>query len=115
MEGRAQRGIMASQDGILSNKAPFLYETNYTFWKMRMRIQLMSLSVDIQLSMMDGYQVPSTPPIDVDGRKDFVNNAKAMNVILCGHAKYKFVKVMQCGSTKEIWNKLKRIYEGDEN
>jgi len=38
MEGRAQRGIMASQDGILSNKAPFLYETNYTFWKMRMRI-----------------------------------------------------------------------------
>ena len=36
-----------------------------------------------------------------------------MYAILGGLAGSEFVKVMQCESTKELWDKLKNIYEGD--
>ena len=37
-----------------------------------------------------------------------------MNAILSGLVESVFVKVMHCESAKEIWDKLKNIYEGDE-
>ena len=37
-----------------------------------------------------------------------------MNAILSGLTESVFVKVMHCETTKEIWDKLKSIYEGDE-
>ena len=37
-----------------------------------------------------------------------------MNAILSSMAKTMFVKVMHCETTKEIWDKLKNIYEGDD-
>ena len=36
-----------------------------------------------------------------------------MYAILGGLAGSEFVKVMHCESTKELWDKLKNIYEGD--
>jgi hypothetical protein len=36
-----------------------------------------------------------------------------MYAILGGLAGSKFVKVMHCASAKEIWDKLKNVYEGD--
>jgi hypothetical protein len=40
-------------------------------------------------------------------------NAKAMYVILGGLIGSEFVKMMHYTSTKEIWDKLKNVYEGD--
>ena len=37
-----------------------------------------------------------------------------MNAILSGLAETIFVKVMHCETMKEIWDKLKSIYEGDD-
>ena len=63
---------------------------------------------------MIGYASPTTPPINVVGKKPSENNAKSMNAILCCLSKFEFVKVMHCESTKEIWDKLQNIYEGDD-
>jgi hypothetical protein len=41
------------------------------------------------------------------------NNSKSKNAILCGLERSMFSKVMHCASTKEIWDKLQKIYEGD--
>ena len=40
-------------------------------------------------------------------------NAKAMYAPLGGLIGWEFVKVMHYTSTKEIWDKLKNVYEGD--
>jgi hypothetical protein len=40
-------------------------------------------------------------------------NLKSMNAILEGLSKSKFTKFMHCKSTKEMWEKLKNTYEGD--
>jgi hypothetical protein len=41
------------------------------------------------------------------------NNSKATNSLLNGLSETIFTKVAHCKSTKEIWNKLQNIYEGD--
>jgi hypothetical protein len=47
------------------------------------------------------------------GKKLCNDNARAANVILGGLANPIFVKLMHCKSSKEIWDKLKVIYEGN--
>jgi hypothetical protein len=41
------------------------------------------------------------------------NNSKAKNALLNGLSETIFTKVARCKSTKEIWDKLQNIYEGD--
>jgi hypothetical protein len=41
------------------------------------------------------------------------NNSKATNALLNGLGESVFAKVTHCKSTKEIWDKLQNIYEGD--
>jgi hypothetical protein len=41
------------------------------------------------------------------------NNSKAKNALLNGLSETIFTKVAHCKSTKEIWDKLQNIYEGD--
>jgi hypothetical protein len=40
-------------------------------------------------------------------------NSKAISVILNGLTGSEFVKVMHFDFAKEIWDKLKNVYEGD--
>jgi hypothetical protein len=63
--------------------------------------------------VLNEYKVPATVPTDVAGKKLYESNSKAMYTILGGLAGSKFVKVMHCESTKELWDKLKKVYEGD--
>jgi hypothetical protein len=41
------------------------------------------------------------------------NNSKAANALMNGLGETVFTKVEHCKSTKEIWDKLRNIYEGD--
>ena len=70
--------------------------------------------IDVWQAIVNGYNVPATPPIDNAGRKLHDGNSKAMNAILSGMVESIFMKVMHCESTMEIWDKPKNIYEGDE-
>ena len=65
---------------------------------------------------MNTYDIPANPPAYVRGteKKNYEDNSKAMNAILSDLTKSIFVKVMHCETTKEIWDKLKSIYEGDD-
>ena len=53
-------------------------------------------------------------PTDPTERSKFVQNSKSMCVILGGLTGTDFVKVMHCKSAKEIWDKLKKVYKGDD-
>ena len=39
---------------------------------------------------------------------------KAKNAILCRLVDAKFTKVMQCTTTKELWDNLQSIYQGND-
>ena len=63
--------------------------------------------------MLNEYKAPTTVPTYVAGKKLYESNSKAMYAILGGLAGSKFVKVMHCESAEELWEKLKKVYEGD--
>ncbi|XP_059076911.1 uncharacterized protein LOC131876135 [Cryptomeria japonica] len=79
-----------------------------------MEAYLNAFGYDVWKYVVYGYSPPSNPPTDQEGKKKSENNAKAKHALLCSLADFEFTKVMHCKSAKEIWNKLKGIYEGDE-
>ena len=79
-----------------------------------MSVFFQAQGIDVWQEVVNVYNVPTTLPIDNIGGKLHEGNSKEMNAILSGLIDSVFVKVMHCESAKEIWDKLKNIYEGDE-
>ena len=88
-------------------------ETNFAFWKVRMRTYLMSLGADVWDVVETGYIKPAVLA-SKDDKLEFTFNAKEMNAILNGLAESEFVKVMHLDSAKAMWDKLINNYEGNE-
>ena len=63
--------------------------------------------------MLSEYKNPTTIPTYFAGKKHYESNSKAMYAILGGLEGSEFVKVMHCELAKELWDKLKKNYEGD--
>ena len=65
--------------------------------------------------IVNTYNIPTNPPTNARSpeRNHYEDNSKAMNAILSGLTETVFVKVMHCEMSKEIWDKLKNIYEED--
>jgi hypothetical protein len=78
-----------------------------------MKSYLMALGCDVWQVVESGYTTPSTLATNTVANKLCNDNSRAVNAILGGLSNPIFVKVMHCKSTKEIWDKLKVIYEGD--
>jgi len=104
---------MDQQEGMSSNKAPLFKGNDYAFWSIRMKSYRMALGCDAWKYVENGYIDPSTPPIDIVAKNLCNDNSRVVNAILGGLTNLIFVKVKHCKSAKEIWDKLKIIYEGD--
>jgi hypothetical protein len=74
---------------------------------------LTSLGVDIWYSVVNGYVIPNNAPTDPNEKKLMSCNSKSRHVILGALAPTISRKVMGCNNPKEVWDKLKSIYEGD--
>jgi hypothetical protein len=96
-----------------SNIEPLFKGNYYAFWSIQMKSYPMALGCDIFLSVVNGYIAPTIAPSVVDAKKLCNDSSRVVNAILGGLANPIFVKVMHFKSTKEIWDKLKVIYEGD--
>lgn len=105
---------MANGEGFSSIKAPLFDGTNYAFWSLRMQTYLSALIYDICESVKSMYITSNTPPTDPTKKKLYENDTRAKNAIMCGLVENELVKIMSCKSTKEIWDKLKSIHEGDD-
>ena len=86
--------VMASGEGSSSNRAPFFKGDNYGFWKIRMETYISSLGMDVWDAVKNGYTTPVVPPTDAAGKKEFLDDAKAKNALMCGLVDSELVKVM---------------------
>jgi hypothetical protein len=105
--------IMDKQGEFTKNGTPLFDGKNYAFWSIRMTTFLQAHGFDLWQVVVNGYTTPTSPPTNNVGKKLSEYNSKAINSILSGLIGSEFVKVMHCDSAKEIWNKLKNVYEGD--
>jgi len=58
------------------------------------------------------YQKPLAM-ISKDRKMEFTWNAKVINSLVDGLTNSELVKVMECASSKAIWDKMSNFYEGD--
>jgi hypothetical protein len=86
---------------------------NYAYWSDRVKTYLTALGVDIWYSVVNGYVIPNNPPIDPNEKKLMSCNSKSRHVILSALAPTIARKVMGYNNSKDVWDKLKSIYEGD--
>jgi hypothetical protein len=97
-----------------NNKAPLLNGGGYALHKIRLKNFPLALGFDIWQYVVDGYTAPTTPPKDAAGKKTCNDNSRVVNGILAGLTNSICVKVIHCKSTKEIWDNLEAVYEGDD-
>jgi hypothetical protein len=93
------------------NGIPHFDGQKYVFWSIRMKTYIQAQGFEIWQSIVDGYTVPTVPPTNDKAVKLGQNNSKATNALLNGLSETIFTKVAHCKSTKEIWDKLRNIYE----
>ena len=75
-----------------------------------------SQGLDVWMAIENGYTGSTTTTIAIATEIRLMEcNAKVMYALLGGLIGSEFVKVMHCSSTKEIWDTLKNVYEGDGN
>jgi len=85
----------------------------YAFWSIRMKTYIQTQGFQVWQSIVDGYIAPAVPPTNDKAVKIGENNSKSINALLNGVNDMVFTKVAHCKSAKEIWDKLRNIYEGD--
>ena len=61
-----------------------------------MRSHIMSIGLDVWMSVVTGYIYPKSLPTDIEQIKQFGYNTKVVNAILDGLARTVFSKVMHC-------------------
>jgi hypothetical protein len=86
---------------------------NYAYWSDRVKTYLMDLAIDILYSVVNGYVIPNNAPTNPNEKKLMSCNSKARHVILATLAPTISSKVMGYSTAKDVWDKLKSIYEGD--
>jgi hypothetical protein len=99
---------------ISSNSIMKFDGNNYVAWSNKMHTYLMDIGVDVWLSVENGCKPSKTPATDPEEKKASIYNYKSRNNILQALPLTIQSKVICCNSTKEVWDKLKKIYEGDD-
>ena len=77
-----------------------------------MRTYLISLAIEVGVVVEEKY-APKDTDTKEEAKKNFRANVKAMNALLSGLRESEFIKVMHSKATKDIWDTLGNIHEGD--
>ena len=79
-----------------------------------MNFHLMSLGWKVWSATEREYKITDDRlPTNLEEIDQFEGNSKPLNAILSGLTNSVFTKFMRCKTTKQAWDKLKIIYEGE--
>ena len=94
---------------------PHLFDdTNYAYWKVRMRAFLQSLDEKVWQAIEIGWTKPKEVPADWDEAKIKVANfnSRALNVLFSAVTNEEFKKISSTETAQEAWTILQTTYEG---
>ena len=97
----------------MSSKVPLFDGEDYVFWSVRMEIYLISIGLEVWTLVEKGYDVPKATTIEIEDKKKFWEHAKDLNTLQAGFSKQILAKVLNCKTTKQLWDKLETIYARD--
>jgi hypothetical protein len=101
------------RNNMYKNGIPQFDGQKYAFWIIRMKTYIQKQGFEILQSVVDGYKEPTVLSTNEREIKLSQNNSKATNSLMNGICESVYTKFINCKSTKNIWDKLQNIYEGD--
>ena len=95
---------------------PLFDETNYVYWKVRMKVFLQALGEQVWQAVKVGWIKPREVPMDWDKATIIAANfnSRALNALFCGVTNEEFKKISSTEVTKEAWTILETTYEGNK-
>ena len=93
---------------------PHLFDdTNYAYWKVRIRAFLQSLDEKVWQAVEIGWTKPKEVPADQDNAKIKAANfnSRALNALFSAVTNEKFKKISSIETAKEAWTILQTTYE----
>ena len=105
---------MEAREGHASNRPPLFKGTDYSYWKMRIKYYIQSVDYQCWEHIESGDYITTS---DKDqwttaDKAEFRKNAFTTTILHCGLSKNEFNRISMYSTVKEIWDKLKVIYEG---
>ena len=96
------------------NAPPYFNDSNYAFWKVRMRAFLCSIDESVWDAVEIGWTRPKAAKSTWDKAALAASNAnnKALNAIFCGVSPNEFHRISHITVAKEAWEILETTYEG---
>ena len=93
---------------------PLFDDTNYAYWKVRMRAFLQSLDEKVWQAVKIGWTKPKEAPTDWDDAmiKAANFNSRALNALFSAVTNEEFKKIFSTETAKEAWTILQATYEG---
>ena len=94
---------------------PHLFDdTNYAYWKVRMRAFLQSLDKKVWQAVEIGWTKPTEASADQDDAKIKAANfnSRALNALFSAITNEEFKKISSTETAKEVWTILQKTYEG---
>ena len=93
---------------------PLFNDTNYAYWKVRMRAFLQSLDKKVWQAVEIGWTKLKEAPIDWDEAKIKVANYnnRALNALFSVVTNEEFKKISSTETAQEAWTILQTTYEG---
>ena len=93
---------------------PLFDETNYAYWKVRMRAFLQSLDEKVWLAVEVGWRKPEKPPVTWDDTKIKAANfnSRVLNALFSVVTNEEFKKISSTDIAKEAWTILQNTYKG---
>ena len=110
-------------EGHSTNRPPLFNESDFVYWKARIRVYFQVIDFDLQHIMTNGPHTPTvlangvqTPkPINdysEDDKKLASMNAKAINIFYCALKRNEFNRMFTCTNAHDIWHLLQVTHEG---
>jgi hypothetical protein len=100
-------------NNLYKNGIPQFDGQKYAFWSIRMKTYIQANGFQVWQSIVDGYTTPVVRPTNDKVVKLGENNSKDKNVLLNDLSDTVFTKFVHYKYAKDIWDKLRNIYEGD--
>ena len=110
-------------EGTSINRPPLFNGEGYAYWKVRMKIFIQAIDMEIWNAIENGPFVPQTKVNDVvsikpqsswdnDDKKKVAFDLKAKNIITSALSYDEFFRVSQCVDAKQMWDTLQVTHEG---
>jgi len=93
---------------------PLFDDTNYAYWKVRMRVFLQSLDEKVWLVVEVYWKKHEKPPATWDDTKIKAANlnSRPLNALFSAMTNQEFKKISSTDNAKEAWTILQNTYEG---